>query len=136
MERMNKSGIMFAMWIGLGIAIFGVSIYGAETGADITPLVLAPIVLGLLATLLITLLPDSTTRRTVEDTFAQKGKRESGDGLGALLAYMDEDERADFIAALKDRMLDSAGRLAETDPDVVSLADLMVEDERRTRSAG
>ena len=74
MDR-SKSLVMIWMWIGIGIAIFGVSIYGAETGADITPLVLVPMVMAFVATVLLTLVPTERQQPAAEP-HARPSKKE------------------------------------------------------------
>lgn len=123
---MGRSGGMFSIWIGAGIMGFGASIYGAETGHDITLLFLVTVIAALIGTVMVWAEPAITARRTHPKS-GEKAKHNPGDRLTLLLDMMDAEERAAFKETLKRRVLEdySPGGDGELPYDAESLSALL-----------
>lgn len=122
---MDRSGEMFAIWIGAGIMCFGASIYGAETGHDITLLFLVTVIAALIGTVMVWAESAITARRMYPKS-GEKAKH-NDDRLALLLDMMDADERAAFKETLKRRVLedDAPGGDGELPYDAESLSALL-----------
>jgi hypothetical protein len=100
----HRMGVIIGMWVAVGIALFSVGIYGAETGRDVGWL----FVLTILATMFTTIiLSGALPVFSFRSPGHEKAKRQLDDKLALLLELMDEDERLAFKEALKQRVLAS-----------------------------
>lgn len=98
-QRVNIVGLV---WIMMGI----VSV-GAVTSGELGLGLLIPLATAILTTLFLGVLPGMIT--SVQDQ-REKAKRSPQDRVAVLLELMDDDERAEFKAQLKQRILDDADR--------------------------
>jgi hypothetical protein len=99
----HRTAVIIGMWIAVGIGLWGVGIYGAETGRDIGWLLALAILLPVLTTLL---LSGALPGFSFGSSGQEKAKRQSDRKLALLLELMDEDERRAFKEALKQRILE------------------------------
>ncbi len=95
--------VIIGMWLAVGISLFSMGIYGAETGHDIGRLFILTILITTVATLV---LAGALPGLSFESSEQEKAKRRSDDKLSLLMELMDEDERFAFKEVLKQRMLD------------------------------
>lgn len=105
---MDRSGEMFAIWTGVGMAAIGAGIYGGWSGNGIGPLFGVIMVAALLATFLVyseQLLKVYQAMRAEE----AKAKREPADRIALLREVLDEDEWLAFKDALKRQALAEVG---------------------------
>ena len=100
----HRMAVIIGMWIAVGIAFFGVGVYGAQTGRDVGWLFILAILLPAITTIILSgALPGFSFRTPGQE----KAKRHADDKLTLLLELMDEDERLAFKEALKRRVLES-----------------------------
>lgn len=100
----HRMAVIIGMWVAVGIGLFAVGIYGAETGKDVGWLFVLAILLPIFTTIILSgALPGFTFRSSRQE----KAKRQSDDKLALLLELMDDDERVAFKEALKQRLLES-----------------------------
>ena len=126
----HRMAVIIGMWIAVGIGLFSVGIYGAETGRDVGWLFVLPILITVFTTIILSgALPGFWLRSPGEE----KAKRQRDDKLALLLELMDEDERMAFKEALKQRVLgsESDGEL----PYSVELLEVLEQQESASRRA-
>jgi hypothetical protein len=100
----HRMAVIIGMWIGVGIGLFSVGIYGAETGRDVGWLFALVVLISVFTTLILSgALPGFSFRPPGQE----KAKRQSDRKLALLLELMDEDERKAFKEALKQQVLES-----------------------------
>jgi hypothetical protein len=100
----HRMAVIIGMWVAVGIGLFSVGIYGAETGRDVGWL----FVLTILATMFTTIiLSGAVPGFSFRSPTQEKAKRQSDSKLALLLELMDEDERTAFKEALKQQALKS-----------------------------
>jgi hypothetical protein len=100
----HRMAVIIGMWVAVGIGLFSVGIYGAETGRDVGWL----FVLTILATMFTTIiLSGAVPGFSFRSLTQEKAKRQSDSKLALLLKLMDEDERMAFKEALKQQALKS-----------------------------
>jgi hypothetical protein len=102
----HRMGVIIGMWIAEGIGLFGIAIYGAQTGRDVGWLFVVAILLPVFTTIILSgAVPGFSFRPTGQE----KAKHHPDDKLALLLELMDEDERIAFKESLKQRVLGSEG---------------------------
>jgi hypothetical protein len=100
----HRMGVIIGMWMAIGVGLFGVAIYGSESGRDVGWLFVLAILLPAFTTLILSgALPGFSFRTSAQE----KTKRQPDGKLALLLELMDEDERMAFKESLKQRVLDS-----------------------------
>jgi hypothetical protein len=98
----HRMGVIIGMWIAVGIGLWGIGIYGAETGRDAGWLIALTILLPVLTTIILSgALPGFSFRPPSQE----KTKRQQDRKLALLLELMDEDERMAFKEALRQQVL-------------------------------
>ena len=122
---MDKSGEMFGIWLGVGIACMGaaISIFGGMSAFSIVVMFTIMTIGALLATALVfsdQLIAGVQAIRT-EQTKAKRGPE---DKVAMLREMLDDDEWDEFKATLKAQVLDGSGVDAAGDGEI-SLAELV-----------
>ena len=100
----QRMAVIIGMWVAVGIGLFSVGVYGAETGRDVGWLFAAVVLITVFTTITLSgALPGFSFRSPGQE----KAKRQSDRKLALLLELMDEGEREAFKEALKQRVLES-----------------------------
>ena len=124
----HRMAVIIGMWVAVRIGLWGVGIYGAQTGRDVGWLFALAILLPVFTTIILSgALPGFSFRPPGQ----KKAKHHPDDKLALLLELMDEDERMAFKEALKQRVLgrESDGEL----PYDVGLLDAIEQEEVTSR---
>ena len=98
----QRMAVIIGMWVAVGIGLFSVGVYGAETGRDVGWLFVLTILLTMFTTLILSGgVPGFSFRPPAQD----KAKHQSDSNLALLLELMDENERTAFKEKLEQRVL-------------------------------
>jgi hypothetical protein len=130
MSGASKTAATVAMWIAVAVTEFGISIYGAESGADIGTLLMVPFLMAVLLTFVLWVVPEIRGRRyrdAADDWTLEKAKRQPVDKMTLLLDLMDDDEREAFKETLKRRVLAELDD-SELPEDAATLESLLYDD--------
>lgn len=120
MDDDARMGVLATVWVAMAIATIGVAV-----GTSTPGLMVIPIAVALLVTIMMVVVPDIVKALATE---REKAKRQPQDKLSLLMELMDEDERAAFKEALKQRVLDDMtatgdGELPVSDESLAALLD-------------